>query len=52
MLYVRKRNISSLEGKARNGSELTNYLNSIIFLNKKNYIPLINGDFSKKILNT
>ena len=48
MLYVRKRNISSLEGKARNGSNLTNYLNSIIFLNKKNYIPLINGDFSKK----
>ena len=48
MLYVRKRNISSLEGKARNGSNLTNYLNSIIFLNKRNYIPLINGDFSKK----
>lgn len=48
MLYVRKRNISSLEGKARNGSNLINYLSSIIFLNKKNYIPLINGDFSKK----
>tara|TARA_B100001093_G_C26755445_1_gene983163 strand:- start:73 stop:1314 length:1242 start_codon:yes stop_codon:yes gene_type:complete len=48
MLYVRKRNVPSLEGVARNGSGLINYLSTIKFLNKKGYVPLINGDFSKK----
>ena len=51
MLFVRKRDVLSLEGRSRNGSGLVSYLDSIIYLNSKGYVPLINGDFSKKDIN-